>query len=101
TVKVWDTVSGKAVFTLEGHAWQVFGVVFHPDGKSLVSSAAGSDRRGELRGWDAMTGKERFVLKGIGSGVYGLAFSPDGKRLAAACGDKTVKVWDVKKLLEK
>ena len=27
--------------------------------------------------------------------MYGLAFSPDGTRLATACGDNTIRLWDV------
>jgi WD40 repeat protein len=30
-----------------------------------------------------------------GSIVYGLTFRPDGSRLATACGDNTIRLWDV------
>ena len=43
---------------------------------------------------DQSLGRELFTLR-TDALVSALAFSPDGKRLAAACGDHTVKIWDV------
>jgi len=35
-----------------------------------------------------------------GNRVYRLAFTPDGTRLATACGDNTIRLWNVASLQE-
>jgi WD40 repeat protein/serine/threonine protein kinase len=48
--------------------------------------------------WDYLMRLCRFeplVLRDT-SGVNSVAFHPDGNQIAAACGDSTVKVWDLK-----
>jgi eukaryotic-like serine/threonine-protein kinase len=47
-----------------------------------------------VRLWDARTFDELAILQ-HGNRVYGLAFSPDGTRLATACGDNTIRLWNV------
>uniref|UniRef100_UPI0039C72C90 NACHT and WD repeat domain-containing protein n=1 Tax=Scytonema sp. PCC 10023 TaxID=1680591 RepID=UPI0039C72C90 len=76
--------------TLGGHAKQVNGVSFSPDGKMLAS--ASYDNTVKL--WDTSTGKQIKTLKGHTDWVYGVSFSPDGKMLASASRDNTVKLWD-------
>jgi WD40 repeat protein len=49
--------------------------------------------------WDPVTGQETLSIRV--PGVEVLCWSPDGKRLAAACADKTVKVWDATPLTTK
>jgi WD40 repeat protein/serine/threonine protein kinase len=91
TVKLWDTSTGKVLFTFEGHGGPVFGVAFSPDGKRLVS--ASDDKTVKL--WDTSTGKELFTFEGHGGPVFGVAFSPDGQRLASASDDRTVRIWEI------
>jgi WD40 repeat protein len=62
-------------------------VTYSPDGKLLVSGAAG-----EIKLWDSGTWKEQGTL---GKGSTPAVFSPDGKFLAAS-GKGEVKVWEVK-----
>jgi WD40 repeat protein/serine/threonine protein kinase len=81
-LKVWDSQTGKELFTLQGASGSV---AFSPDGKRLAGSVGD-----ERRVWDAQTGQELLTLQGAGSVI----FSPDGKRLAGASQDQTVKVWD-------
>jgi WD40 repeat protein len=49
TIKLWDTATGREVFTLRGHTAGVGMLVFSPDGCRIVSS--GID--GTARVWDA------------------------------------------------
>ncbi|GJD19254.1 hypothetical protein RIVM261_042100 [Rivularia sp. IAM M-261] len=77
--------------TLGGHANEVRGVSFSPNGTMLASASA--DRMVKL--WDVTTGKEIKTLTGHTNEVYGISFSPDGKMLASASVDNTVKLWDV------
>jgi WD40 repeat protein len=91
-VKVWSAADGRPVHAFAGHANRVYSVLFHPDGRHLLSG----DLMGSVRAWDLSAGK------GVGTldakelhtydggqqvdfgGVRGLAVSPDQTRVA--CG---------------
>jgi WD40 repeat protein len=90
TARLWDSATGAACGTLEGHSDGVYAVAFSPDGK-LVASASG-DKTARL--WDSATGAARGTLEGHSAWVSAVAFSPDGKLVASASGDKTVRLWD-------
>ena len=90
TVRLWDSTTGAARRTLEGHSNGVCGVAFSPDGK-LVASASGDKT---VRLWDSATGAARRTLEGHSDWVQAVAFSPDGKLVASASQDKTVRLWD-------
>ena len=64
TVRLWDTVTGAALQTLEGHSGWVKSVAFSPDGKLVVS---GSDDK-TVRLWDAVTGAALQTLRAIRAG---------------------------------
>jgi WD40 repeat protein len=90
TVRLWDTVTGAALQTLEGHSSSVNSVAFSFDGKQVVSGS--SDKT--VRLWDAATGAALQTLEGHSSSVNCVAFSSDGKKVVSESWDKTVRLWD-------
>jgi WD40 repeat protein len=76
---------------LTGHTWTIYGLVFTPDGRTLIS--AGAD--GTVRIWDVETGSERATYRWHSSWVTCLAVSPDGCTAAAGSADHSIVVWDL------
>jgi WD40 repeat protein len=91
TIHVWEVKTGKEIRSLEGHSGKVWGAVFSPDGKRILSCS--QDRT--LRVWDVETGKELKSLEGHPEGVLTVAISPDGKRALSGGWDQTVRLWDL------
>jgi WD40 repeat protein len=83
--------------TLKGHASDVWGVAFTPDGKTLASGDGDWDRPGEVKLWSVETAKEVATLEHSGE-VLCVAISPDGAYLAAGSWDKTIKLWELAKV---
>jgi WD40 repeat protein len=89
TVILWNTTTGEALYTLEGHVRAVSAVVFTPDGKNLITAG---DRNIQI--W-TLDGKKVKTLLGATTDVRSLAISPDGTLLAAGSYDKKIPVWDI------
>src|SRR5262249_28796099 len=90
TVRLWDTATGKEIYTLRGHTRETHGVAFSADGQRLTSSS--NDQ--SVRVWHVTTGQELLTLRGHTRRVFAVAFSPDGQRLASAGQEETLKVWE-------
>jgi WD40 repeat protein len=69
-----------------------YGVAFSPDGKTLVSSSAGHNRRGGIDLWEVPSGVHVRSLS-TRHAAY-MAFSPDGKMLATSIGYE-IQFWDL------
>jgi WD40 repeat protein len=100
TVKVWDALTGREVFTLPGsHPGdpEYFAVAFSPDGRYLVTGRL----NGNVQVWDALTGEEVGTLGTHERAMRGVIFSRDGRHLASISADGLVKLWDATRLDEK
>jgi WD40 repeat protein len=74
---------------LKGHEGNIHGLLFSPDGGTLVS--AGKD--GAVRLWDSWG--EAHELTRTKAVVHSLAFSSDGRHLATGNNDGVLEVWDL------
>ena len=76
---------------LAGHAGDVLGVGYSPDGRLLVS--CGAD--GTVRVWDAQTGQQLRQMSHTQSGpVFSAVFGPDSRQVLTASADNTARLWD-------
>jgi cell division protein FtsB len=90
-VYVWDLTGRLLLKKLTGHASDVTGLAFSPDGSWLASAS----QDGAIMLWDCFTWQIRTVLEGHPGGVRALAFSPFGSLLVTAGGDNQVRLWEV------
>ena len=110
-IHLWDTTTGKKLFSLRGHIHlsllpldnpslrspprrkgqenYVLALAFSPDGTKLASGGADST----VRLWD-LTNKEPIILQKHTDWANALVFSPNGKMFASGSTDKTVQLWD-------
>jgi WD40 repeat protein len=101
TVTVWDVPSRKKpLCTIKNLTWGTNALAFSPDGKILAGvGGAEADTPGYIKLWEVSTEKEVVSLKPHKSNITCVAFSPDGSLLATGSWDRTVKLWEVAKLL--
>jgi WD40 repeat protein len=89
SLRVWDAATGEERARMEGTYKQPIGLLFSPDGRTLI----GADAAGGVRHWDTATGRVKKQWKS-GRPARCAAFSPDEKWLALG-GSGGVVVCDV------
>jgi RNA polymerase sigma factor (sigma-70 family) len=103
TIRLLEATTGKELRRLrpaERATERVVCAAFSRDGKLLASGHAVSELE---QGcffciWDVATGKQLRQIKNPnrrGVSHFSLAFSPDSERLTVACGDGTLRQWEV------
>ncbi|KAJ5123658.1 hypothetical protein N7448_009755 [Penicillium atrosanguineum] len=93
-VKVWDTATGRLIYTFEGHLAGISTIAWSPDGQWIAS---GSDDK-TIRFWNVTTGRahtKNFI--GHHNYVYQMAFAPKGNILVSGSYDEAVFMWDVRR----
>jgi WD40 repeat protein len=94
-VRLVDSITGKLLSTLSGHADLVRSIAFSPDGKWLAAAGGPCQRWGEIKIWDFQTQQPIRTIQGHTDCIYSVAVSPDGKLLASGSYDKLVKLWEL------
>ncbi len=92
TVRLWSTSNGRQIRILRGHSDAVTSVLYHPDGRHVLSCSLDNT----IRMWNAASGKEVAVLKSDRS-LHTMAVSPDGKTILTpgGIGERNIDVWDL------
>ena len=97
---IWDVETGEKLFTLTGHTAVVRGAAYRPDGKQVVTAAAGLDivsvpsDRPEIKVWDPETGRFLRDLTGPTNAVSQVTYSPDSQLLAILDPTGKVHLWN-------
>jgi WD40 repeat protein len=81
----------REVFIFAGHAAEILGLAFAPDGTTLASAAGDTD----VRLWNVSTGDELHALAHP-QRTSSLDYSPDSARLVTGCWDDNVRIWNAK-----
>lgn len=90
SVKIWDLILSKEIFTLNSHEKAVNKIVFNSSGNLLAS--CGKD--GKIILWDAKSGTKIRNLLECKTSINSIAFSYDDKYLVGG-QDNFIIVWDL------
>lgn len=91
TITLWDITHQTKIEDFSGHAADVVGMDFSPNGEILASG----DRNGLLKLWNVSSGEEILTIAAGSGEIARVAFSPDGTLLAVGTLDGIVTIWSV------
>lgn len=93
TVHVWDIEKKAVVAKLGKRTSSDLDILFHPDGRRVLTSGTGL----AVRVWDLVTQKETLALADPAAAgrPTGIALSADGKLVAAGWEDGAARIWDL------
>ncbi len=89
--QVWETKSGKLLYSFAQDQGFIRDLAFHPDGKSIALAGG----NGQVTLWSFPDGNRLSTLSGHEGVVSSLAFSPDGKYLLSGSDDETMRLWNL------
>jgi serine/threonine protein kinase len=87
-IKLWNTDTGKIIYTLDGHQDVVTAIQFMPNGKILIG--AGADRT--IRFWDLEHKQLIKTIEAHEQKIHALAISQDGKIIISGSSDRTIQI---------
>jgi WD40 repeat protein len=93
SIRIFDMATLLEKVRFNAHQFSANSVIFHPDGKHLISG--GKDAM--LSIWERNLAGEFDKLVSIPAhnfAIYSIVFHPNGKLFATASRDKTIKIWD-------
>jgi WD40 repeat protein/serine/threonine protein kinase len=96
-IKVWDTATGKELWTITGLDYSPTSLAFSPDGTRLVTTErdeSDDPPRTRIRILEARSGKVIAQLKAALARTSSICFSPNGRLMAGPGLDGTVVVSD-------
>ena len=87
---IWDSATGRRLWTLCGHGGPVRYASWSPDGTSVASVG----EEGIAIIWDADTGARRCTIGNGEDPLSNVSWAPEGSRLATTSCNGTVVIWD-------
>lgn len=94
-VILWNPADGQIVRRITNIAERPHDIEFTADGKLIAVAAGTPGQMGEVKLFNVADGALIADLFTTDDEVFAVAFSPDGTRLAAACADRSVRLFDV------
>jgi len=93
---VFDVRTGQELSVFSGHSDIVRACAFHAGAQIAISSQWTGDSR--LWVWDLVSGRIVDRLAGHNDEIKSVALSADGHYALSGSADKTIRVWDLRKL---
>ncbi|OGM44087.1 NACHT and WD40 domain protein [Aspergillus bombycis] len=90
-LQLWDKSMDSPIQTFKGHAREIFGATFSPNGELLVSCSADST----VRIWDTNLVAVPKALQKHSYEVAATKISPDGRFLGSGSTDYKIQLWNL------
>jgi WD40 repeat protein len=91
TIKIWDSITGACLLTLEGHHDAARSVVFSADDQRIVSAS----NDGTVKIWDAMVGSCIQTFKCDSREGTLVVLSSNGRLAASILRNDDICIWDL------